>query len=115
MFEIYFSDSICSTIRTNVDGVFIFREPNLKIRKCIYENYAGIIPDFSIFCFLMDNLTDDHQALYIQSSSTSNKLEDNVFYYKAKPVPKGFKFGSPEYWDFNNERMDPEKDKNIEI
>ena len=47
-------------IRTNVDGIFILREPLLKNRKSLYENYASVVPDFTTFCELMDNLTDDY-------------------------------------------------------
>ena len=41
-------------IRTNVDGCFILRETNLKNRKALWENYAGVIPDFSQFCDLLE-------------------------------------------------------------
>lgn len=91
-------------IRTNVDGTFILREPNIRNRKAIWENYAGIIPDFGLFCELMDELTSDYCALYINNRTTSNKLEDCVFWYKAKDVPKDFKLGSKYYWDFHNQR-----------
>ncbi len=91
-------------IRVNVDGTFILREPSVKIRKVIWENYAGIIPDFGLFCKIMDVLTDDYTALYIHNATTSNKIEDCIFYYKAKIVPKSFRFGSDHYWQFHNER-----------
>ena len=90
-------------IRTNVDGCFILRETNLKNRKSLWENYAGVIPDFSQFCDIMDQITDDYTALYINNSGQSNKLEDCVFYYKATPVDN-FKFGCDEYWNFHYER-----------
>lgn len=92
------------TIRVNIDGAFIFRESNMKFRKALWENYAGIIPDFATFNTFMDELTDDRTALYIHNTGTSNKVEDCVFYYKAKEVPKDFKFGSKDYWDFHNAR-----------
>ena len=95
-------------IRVNVDGTFILREPSIKIRKTIWENYAGIIPDFSQFCQIMDKITDDYTALYIHNATTSNKIEDCIFWYKAKIVPKEFKFGSEDYWDFHTERYNPE-------
>jgi len=90
-------------IRTNVDGTFILREPNLKNRKSLYENYAGIIPDFSSFCDIMDQITDDYTALYIHNATKSNKLEDCLFWYKATPPPT-FKFGAPYYWHFHDVR-----------
>jgi len=95
-------------IRTNVDGVFILREPNLRNRKIMYENYCGIIPDFKRFCDLMDQLTDDHTALYIHNVSKTNNWQDCVFWYKARKVPDDFRFGCQEYWDFHNQRYNPE-------
>ena len=91
-------------IRTNVDGTFILREPNLKNRRSLWENYAGIIPDFSQFCEIMDQITNDYTALYIHNATRSNNLEDCLFWFKAKPVPSGFKFGSPDFWEFHYAR-----------
>ena len=94
-------------IRTNIDGTFILREPNLKNRRALWENYASIIPDFSMFCEILDQITDDYTALFILNQTQSNKVEDCVFWYKAKQVPDSFKFGSPDYWVFHEERFDP--------
>ena len=92
-------------IRTNIDGVFILRETNLRNRRSLYDNYAGIIPTFDMFCEIMDQITNDYTALYIHNATTSNNLEDIVFYYKAKPVPCDFKFGSKDFWKFHNNRF----------
>ena len=93
-------------IRVNINGVFILRESRLDIRKKLYENYGGCIPSFDMFCQIMDALTTDYTAIYINNMSTSNKIEDNVFYYKANPnaIPKDWKFGCKEFWQFHNER-----------
>jgi len=93
-------------IRTNVDGVFILRESNLRNRKSLWENYAGIVPDFSMFCSIMDQITDNYTALYIHNATTSNALEDCLFWYKAKEVPKEFRFGSRDLWKFHYNRYD---------
>lgn len=93
-------------IRTNIDGTFILREPSVKNRKSLWENYAGIIPDFSTFCTIMDQITDDYTALYIHNNTQSNKLEDCIFWYKAQMIPDGFKMGSPDYWQFHQQRYD---------
>ena len=91
-------------IRTNIDGTFILREPNLKNRKALYENYAGIIPTFQMFTDILDQITDDYTALFILNQIQSNKIEDCVFWYKAKPIRKNFKFGCKNYWDFHIQR-----------
>lgn len=100
---------VLPVIRTNVDGTFILRETNLRNRRSLWENYAGIIPDFSMFCEIMDQITDDYTALYIHNATKSNKLEDCVFWYKADPSrAKTFQFGCQDYWDCHEERYDPQ-------
>lgn len=90
-------------IRTNIDGIFILRETNLKNRESLYKNYAGIIPSFSMFNEIMNQVTDDYTALYIHNAHTSNDYKDCIYFYKAKAVPK-FKFGAKNYWKFHNAR-----------
>jgi hypothetical protein len=95
-------------IRTSITNVFILREPNIRTRKVLWENYASAVGDFSDFCDIMDGLTDDYTALYINNASHSNDIKDIVFYYKATPAPDSFKLGSTEYWKFHEERYNPD-------
>jgi len=95
-------------IRTNVDGVFILREPNMRNRRVMYENYASVIPDFKLFCDILDQITNDYTALYIHNATKSNDWRDCVFWYKAKQIPKDFKFGCDDYWNFHYQRYNPE-------
>ena len=100
---------VLPVIRTNVDGTFILRESNLRNRRSLWENYAGVIPDFSLFCDIMDQITDDYTALYIHNATRSNKLEDCIFWYKADPEKSaGFKMGCDDYWEFHKERYNPD-------
>lgn len=91
-------------IRTNIDGVFILREPNIRTRRVLWENYAGCIPDFSDFCEILDQITDDYTALYIHNATQSNKIEDCIFWYRAPKLPTDWKFGCDEYWMHHKER-----------
>lgn len=105
--SLQYAMDIRPVIRTNIDGVFILREPNMRNRKCLWENYASCIPDFDDFCTVMDKLTDDYTAMYIDNSIQSNNIEDCVFWYKAEfPLPQ-FKLGCDEYWQFHDKRSDP--------
>lgn len=95
-------------IRGNVDGVFILRDRSLTNRKKLFENYASVIGDFRDFCEIMDTITDDWTALYIDNNSSSNKMEDCVFWYKIprqEDIPD-FKFGCNEFWEFHEDRYD---------
>jgi hypothetical protein len=92
-------------IRTNVDGVFILREPILKNRRSLWENYASVVPDFNLFCQLLDQLTDDYCCIYISNQTRSNDWKDCVFWYKAPKIPEDWKFGCPEYRQFHEDRF----------
>ena len=88
------------TLRTNIDYVFILREPYIANRKRIYENYAGMFPTFESFCQVMDQCTENYECLVINNNSKSNKLHDQVFWYKADNH-NDFKLGSKEFWDLS--------------
>ena len=107
--SLQFAGDLAPVIRTNIDGTFILREPNLQNRKRLWENYAGIIPDFPLFCEIMDQITDDHTALYIHNATKSNKMEECIFWYKADHNSmKNFKIGCPDYWNFHKMRHNPD-------
>jgi len=106
--SLQFCLDIKPVIRANTDGVFILRESNITIRKRLWKNYASIIPDFNDFCSILDQITDDYTALYINNQTQSNNIEDVVFWYKAPLPPDDFKFGAPEIWDFHDKRYNPD-------
>jgi hypothetical protein len=106
------------TLRTNIDYVFILRENYIANRKRIYENYAGMFPTFEAFCQVMDQCTENYECLVINNNSKSNKLNDQVFYYKAD-THNDFRLGSKEFWELSKglpdedqeEQYDPSKTK----
>ena len=87
-------------LRTNIDYVFILREPYISNRKRIYENYAGMFPTFESFCQVMDQCTENYECLVINNNAKSNKLNDQIFWYKAEHQ-KNFKLGSKEFWEIS--------------
>ena len=87
------------SLRACIDYVFIFKNNNQTERKKIYDNYASIIPSFGLFCAIMDEITNDYTALVINNLSTSNDIQDCVYWYKAQPFPDDFKFGSVDFWN----------------
>ena len=106
------------TLRTNIDYVFILRENYIANRKRIYENYAGMFPTFESFCQVMDQCTENYECLLINNNSKSNKLHDQVFWYKADNHGD-FRLGSKEFWELSKgmkdedeeEQYDPTKNK----
>jgi AAA+ ATPase superfamily predicted ATPase len=98
-------------LRTNIDYVFILREPYLTNRKRIFENYAGMFPTFDSFCQVMDQCTENFECLVINNNAKSNKLQDQIFWYKAQNHPD-FRLGSKEFWEISKDlNSDDEADQ----
>jgi hypothetical protein len=95
-------------LRTNIDYVFILREPVTNNRKRIYDNYAGMFPTFESFCQVMDQCTENYECLVIDNNCKSNKLSEQVFWYKAMPCPP-FKMCAPELWKLKGNDDEEEK------
>jgi hypothetical protein len=98
---------ILPNLRTNIDYVFILREPYIANRKRIYENYAGMFPTFESFCQVMDQCTENYECLVIDNNVKSNKLSEQIFWYKADSTIKhDFKLGAKEFWEMSKNIKD---------
>lgn len=107
-------------LRTNVDYVFILREPYLSNRKRIFDNYGSAFPSFEFFCQIMDQCTQNYECVVIDNTSQSSKLEDCIYWYKAN-MHGDFRIGAPEFWQHSanykqqrdNESYDPNAAKRL--
>lgn len=97
-------------LRTNIDYVFILREPYISNRRRIWENYAGMFPTFEGFCQVMDQCTENYECLVINNNAKSNKLQDQIFWYKAQPRGE-FKLGSKEFWELSRDLNSDEEEE----
>ena len=110
-----FALGIPPNLRTNVDYVFILRENIYSNRKRLYDHYAGMFPTFEMFCETMDQCTENFECLVIDNTSKSNKIEDQVYWFKADKVPN-FKIGASEFWEYNtNNYKDDESDDEMDM
>jgi len=103
------------SFRGNSDYIFILREPVLSNRRLIYETFAGIFPTFEIFCTVLDQLTENHECMVIDNTTLSNKLEDQIYWFKAE-IHNDFKIGCKEFWLVHNElggNSDNEEDEEM--
>ena len=83
MITMQYALGIPPNLRTNIDYIFILRENYVSNRKRLYEHYAGMFPNFEMFCQVMDQCTENYECLVIHNNAKSNKLTDQVFWYKA--------------------------------
>jgi hypothetical protein len=97
-------------IRSQIDYVFVLRENILQNRKRLYDTFFGVFPSFDVFCQVMDKCTENYECIVLDNTSRSNKIEDMVFWYKAK-IRDNFKMGSPLFWRFHSNNYDPNHDE----
>ena len=62
-----------------------------------------MFPNFEMFCQVMDQCTENYECLVIHNNEKSNKLTDQVFWYKAEPHDD-VRLGSKEFWDYDAQR-----------
>jgi hypothetical protein len=94
-------------LRSNIDWVFLLRENNYQNRKKLYENYAGMFYTFDMFCQTMDACTENFECLVIHNGSKSNKLDEQVYWYKAENHDE-FKVCCPDAWSFSEQNYNPD-------
>lgn len=92
-------------LRNNIDYVFIFRNNIRKEREKIYQHYAGMFPTYEAFEQVMLQTTENYECMVIDNKTQSNKLEDQVFWYKA--TEKNYRMCSPDLWEL--QRLEEER------
>jgi hypothetical protein len=95
-------------LRANVDYVFILRENIIQNREKLYKSFFGIFPNFDMFNKVMDACTENYECIVLDNTSKSNRIEDCVFWYKAR-MHKNFKVGAPEYWQAHKKLFNPKQ------
>lgn len=96
-------------LRTNVDYVFILRENVISNRKRIYVNYASMFTTFELFCSVLDSCTENYECLVINNNSKSNKLQDQIYWYRAERRGD-FKMGAKAFWDLAKQSGSDDED-----
>lgn len=86
-------------LRMQVDYVFILRNNILVERRKLHNNYCGMM-DWDTFESVMSACTENYGCIVIDNTTQSNKLEDQVFYYRAEPHD-GLKLCHENFWTEN--------------
>ena len=76
-----------------------------------------MFPTFESFSQVLDQCTENYECLVIDNNSKSNKLIDQIFWYKAESH-LDFKLGSREFWEISkdinsddDEQYNPKNDR----
>jgi hypothetical protein len=105
--------------RSNVDYVFVCKENKKDNIDKLYKYFFGIFEKPADFRKVLYSCTNDFGCLVLDNTSRSNKIEDQVFWYKAK-MNRKYKIGSPEMWRLWDKQLrdedsdsDDEKEKSF--
>jgi hypothetical protein len=86
-FIMSFSYFICLPpyLRENMDYIFLFAsdDSSSNLNK-IWKNYVGGNLTFKMFKMIFSKCTKNYGCLVIDKRSMSSRLDENIFYYKAK-------------------------------
>lgn len=85
-------------LRSQVDYVFVLREPIYSNRVRLHRMFFGIFSSFQDFETVLSRCTNNYSALVLDNTQTSNNISDCVFWYRAKPKQPEFKIGKPVFW-----------------
>lgn len=97
-------------IRSNCDYVFCCRENIQQNRERLWRMFFGIFPTLESFNQALSACTEDYQCLVLDNTSKSNRIEDCVFWYKAK-IRNNFRMGSPLLWHYHSKNYNPRYDE----
>lgn len=64
-----------------------------------------MFPTLESFCTVMDQCTENYECLVIDNNTKSNRLQDQIFWYKAMPH-EDFKLGAREFWELSKNLTD---------
>ena len=73
-----------------------------------------MFPSFEVFCQVMDQCTENFECLVVHNNAKSNKLEDQVYWYKADPHDD-FKIGAEEFWQHHSNNFNDDYDSDEEF
>lgn len=104
-------------VRANTDYIFIMAARDPQTKRKLFENYVGAFDSYQDFSDVIDQVTQDYTALVVDNRSQgSGSIEDTIFYYRANiEEHANFKFGSPDIWDWDSERLNPNYGPNFSI
>lgn len=85
-------------LRGNFDYIFAMAETAKKTRQKLYESYFGVFNSFADFDRVFTQVTAKKgRALVLDTTNSSNLVQDRVFYYDANPDVRDFVIGNERF------------------
>lgn len=80
------SSGFSPQVRSNFDFVFMSKDESISNQKRLYENYAGMYPNFKMFKDVFDKTCEDYTMFVIHNNNNNNAntIDNKIYSYKAK-------------------------------
>lgn len=92
-------------LRLNFDYVFLLREISAINRVKLMANFASMLSPIDKFEAIFSQCTADNSVMLVDNRTTSPKLCDQVYWFKAKE--RKFTFGNKEFKEMHKKYYDP--------
>jgi hypothetical protein len=109
------------SLRGQIDYVFICKETKACNLKRLYEHYASMFPTMDMFKTVLNKCTNDYGCLVIDNTSNSDKIDEQVYWYRTninKPDWETFKMCYNIFWEGNEKYLagkDDEKEEKVDF
>jgi hypothetical protein len=97
-------------LRANVDYLFILRENIIDNQKKLWKYFFGMFPTLASFQQTFMACTENFECLVLDNTCKSNKIEDCVYWYKAKP-DRIYRIGCPQIWKYASKHYKKDHDE----
>lgn len=85
-------------LRTQVDYVFAFKENILCNKMKLWKYFFGMFEKFDDFQRVMDRCTDNFGVLVLDNTVPTTRMEDSVYWYRARGELPPFRMCKPIFW-----------------
>ena len=85
-------------LRTQVDYVFALRENIISNKMKLWKYFFGMFEKYEDFARVLDRCTENFSCLVLDNTTPTTRVEDCVFWYRAKVDLPSFRMGKPLYW-----------------
>jgi hypothetical protein len=97
-----FTMFIPTQFRGNIDYIFALREPDLKNRQRLHENFFGCLGNFQQFEQVFEKVTANYGCLVLDKTEPSGNINEMIKFHRANLKNPEFKLGNPLFFKLSD-------------
>lgn len=98
-------------LRSQIDYVFVFKEPIYANQVKLWKFFFGIFPNFNDFKTVLERCTSNYGVLVLDNTQPSMEISDCLFWFRASlDIPK-FRLGKEIFWQLSEKHTKTPKQR----